>query len=155
MAITEFAADELVSRANVNSRITQANTEITQMDSAMKGVTLYDNPSGTLSTIQLADDFSNYDLIKVYWSHSGKTGCTEAITNLSSTIVNLAATGETYSQSNYYLNVYAVELNFVGTTATFNLKVQYAVKSGATFEINRFTADTYQLSVVKIVGYKY
>lgn len=77
MAIDQFAANELVSRTNVNSRITQANAyfPVTVANGGTGGTTasaartnldvytpvlLYENASGTTGTVLLSDSAANY-----------------------------------------------------------------------------------------------
>ncbi|MBR4266494.1 MAG: hypothetical protein IKQ46_10620 [Bacteroidales bacterium] len=59
MAISEFVSTELVSRANINNRITQANLCFP--------VSLYNNASGTSGTVPLSDSAANYNYLEIYF----------------------------------------------------------------------------------------
>jgi hypothetical protein len=84
MAVTQFEATEVVSRANVNQRINQINayfpvsvanggTGATTATGArtnlevLKAYSLYDNASGTQSTITLSDSSANYGIIELFY----------------------------------------------------------------------------------------
>lgn len=91
MAITAFQANELVTRANVNSRLTEVDTKFTEIDGkfpvsianggtggttatgartnleVLKEYSLYSDDNGTQSPVILSDSIYNYSKIRVYY----------------------------------------------------------------------------------------
>ena len=74
MAIDLFQADELVSRANVNQRLTDVTTKFTSVDTNITNLTpvqLYYNTNGSTGTIELSDNIKNYQMIEIcFWVYT-------------------------------------------------------------------------------------
>ena len=141
MAIDLFAANELVTRQNVNNRVSKANSMIV-------GTSLYSNSSGTSSTIALSDTYTNYDEIKILFAESDYYDTATFYPSFGSTtqIFTLYA----YSNGNgiYY---HGCLLAFSGTTVTFERQNIGKFLTTNSIEVLSDTAT----KVYKILGYKY
>jgi hypothetical protein len=70
MAIDLFQADEIVSRTNVNQRLTDVKDKFTSVDTIINTLTpvyLYYNDPGTTGTITLSQSIANFQIIEVYY----------------------------------------------------------------------------------------
>lgn len=154
MAVTPFEANEIVTRGNVNNRITQLNDMFLGV---IKETELYYNSNGTKSTITLSDTYTNYEYIQVF----GKLGGSGVSDIFKPSVVS------TLSLSKEFVTVYAGALlghGFNIGTLTFSDKTvtfgstncgQYTVQSGTESWTAATSSNTAGLSVYKIVGYKY
>lgn len=74
MAIDLFQADEIVSRTNVNQRLTDIKDKFTSVDTSITTLTpvsLYYNDPGTTGTILLSQSIANFEIIEIfYWMTS-------------------------------------------------------------------------------------
>ncbi len=166
MSITEFAADEIVSRANVNSRITQANAyfPVSIADGGTGGTSatnartnlgvmtetaLYYNVDGTSNTIALSDSVANYSKIIIYYY-------TDPSKANASSVEFDAATGSVLlhsariSDDRTQCFVKSVKITCNGSTITFSNGSQAIVKASGT----TFSSDT-SIKIYKVIGCRY
>lgn len=143
MAISEFTATELVSRSNVNQRITQANKCFP--------VSLYSNSSGTTSTIPLSDSIANYSKIGIYYYTEGATTGCAFYTEFDSSVSSVLLCGVRTNDAGNSTFLKSIKLTCSGTSISFAAGWQNTVKTSSV----TFTADTASLAIYQVVGYKY
>ena len=142
MAISEFVSTELVSRANINNRITQANLCFP--------VSLYSNVSGTTSTVQLSDSAANYNYLEIYFKdNDGEFGCTKVYSPdgkplLLSTIKVSGGGNRTWLKSQ--------KVSISGTSITFGTDQGQATMVNNDVSSMAVWAT---ISICYVIGYKY
>jgi len=150
MAISLFQADELVSRANVNQRITD-------IKNCFSGTSLWQNVSGYKGTITLSDNYNNYDFVYVQAMNNDIATANIFRPNVTNKLLvsNLYADENTPVTGLYYRGTI---LEFSGTTVTLSrngsywLKKDHTVDDGWTAASDSNTAGIY---ITNIMGYKY
>jgi hypothetical protein len=165
MSADLFEANELVSRSNVNDRITAINgmfpvsiadggtgsntaTGARTNLAVMTGVQLYYNASGTQSTIQLDDSSANYSYLEIYYMNDDdKTSCVK-IDNPNGKSVELSMIA--YWNGLMYLRTAVVSIS--GTSITWNSNYIGWATVGAN---GTTTYNNNLIYITKIVGYKY
>lgn len=141
MAISVFEANELVSRANVNQRISGINQGVV-------GTDLYSNESGTMTTIQLSDDYSNYDCIYIQYVDNDVNNGVHFMTNVGNQVnlFNLYRKGS--DDGMWY---HGALLTFTGTSAVFIRQGSLNISDTG----SNVWDNTSGVYVKKIIGYKY
>ena len=160
MAIDLFQADELVSRANVNQRLTDVTDKFTDVDTIINNLTpvrLYYNEPGTTGTITLSQSIANFQIIEVYywltsisstWNGSDKAhnGGTNSI-NTSLTISIPASYNGTPR-----LKAYASSVSMVDDALTRNRNELANITGTNTSSVS----DSSEIpSIYAVIGYKY
>lgn len=163
MTIAQFEANELVTRANVNSRITQANSyfPVSITNGGTGGTTataartnlgvytpvlLYENSSGNLGTIVLPDSAANYEFLdfNITYRHCVRIYRPNNNTCL---ISYVAAEGNS-------LIWVAKEVSVNGTIITVSKHISgYALPGFPPSEIGVYTDKS--SSIYRIIGYKH
>lgn len=144
MAIDLFQADELVTRANVNQRITD-------IKNCFSGASLYSNSSGSAGTINLSDDYSNYDYIYVEYSDSyGTRNSVVFSASASQTTLTMAGADSSSASKIYFRTAY---MTFSGTTATVDRNGMAQLNFSG--NDSWYTDSNSLIYVTKIIGYKY
>lgn len=174
MAITEFAADEIVSRANVNNRITQANSYFPVSianggtggitDTAartnlgvMKGYTIYYNASGTQDTVNYNTGYTTdeFDFMEIYYfckvSSSPNIWVRRSVKTLCGTgwrtnMVAMYHDGTTFNSFTRTVEFGASSISLVSNT-----RGTMAYKSSSSGSVS--TSDN--IYIAQVVGYKY
>lgn len=172
MSIIEFAADEIVSRANVNSRITQANAYfpvsienggtggVTESAARYnlglrKGYIIYDNPTGVQGTVNFdtgytADEFA---YIQIFYFCKADTSLwlRSSVTSYFSTGTNVNMTTMYYDGTNYKCFTRSVTINSTSLTLAANTRgtMRYTTSSSG----GTSTGD--ETFITRVIGYKY
>ena len=147
MSISEFQANEFVTRNNVNSRITGINSAFS---SVLKPVSIYSNSSGTQGTVTFDDGYSTsqFAYIRVFYKVEDIRGdaLVEAVVG---NRVNLITghIGDEYM----YINARTVELNASSITLVSgkNGYMRYKASGGNT------AVGSDIIYITDVVGYKY
>lgn len=152
--LTEFAADELVSRANVNSRVTDVNSTI----GTLTPVQLYYNVSGSTGTIALSQSIENFQVIEIFFSvaTSDTFYSSVRVFNNGNNSILTAATiniGGTVSGTTRRVRAVAGNMRITGTELSHTRDVRAIINGSSSFETGDNTTDA--ANVHKIVGYKY
>ena len=159
MAIDLFQADELVSRANVNQRLTDINTALTTVDTGigtLTPVSLYYNSSGNHGTVPLSDSIANYSGIEIFYINSDENerwstrvwnnGGSSFVTNLT-TLTPYILSGENR------MKIKSSQITVTNTSITFGTETYVTHRSSSTIVDNY--ASGAQAKIYKVVGYKY
>lgn len=141
MAINLFEANEVVSRVNVNQRITGINNGIS-------GTYLYNNSTGIRDTITLSDDYSNYDCIYVQFNDNGVNNSVYFMTE-DCNQVNLFNLYRKGSDDGMWYH--GALLTFTGTSAVFSRQGSLNISDTG----SNVWDNTSGVYVTKIIGYKY
>lgn len=175
MAIDLFDADEIVSRSNVNQRLTDiknmfpvsiANggtgettaTGIRTSLGIMYGTSLYDNSSGSTGTISLSQTIANFQFIEIFFWVTTSEDFRHSIriyTGGSSNILTTATIniGGTVSGTTRRVRVVAGNMHISGTELTHTRDVRAVINGSTSFETADNTTDA--ATVYKVIGYKY
>ena len=154
--LTEFAADELVSRANVNSRVSTINSDLDTLTT----VSLYDNSSGTTSTIPLNSSIENYKAIEIMYGEDDYNGpwCDNLrIWNNQSSTVH-AVLGSMYTDVNTSnknrIRILGANISISGASLTWGYAKMATFISGSDYTVSDLTQyGTHK--IYKVIGYKY
>lgn len=165
MAILEFEANELVTRNNVNSRISQANgyfpvsianggtggtTESSAISSlGIDGTALYSNSSGTNGTVLLSETSANFNRMMIYFKHNdGEHGSLEI--NSPDGKSALLSTMKYRNDNVTYIT--SSKISISGTQITWTGDHGYnRLKSQPEITMN----NVEYMYITKVVGYKY
>lgn len=167
MAVTQFEATEVVSRANVNQRINQINAYFpvsvanggtgaatatgarTNLE-VLKAYSLYDNASGTQSTIALSDSAANYDYLEIYYKdNDSEYACNKVYSpNGKSTLLVTVKTASSATRT----WVKSAKVNISGDSITFSAdRGQTGIFNN---EVSQINTDLL-IWIYKIIGYSY
>lgn len=171
MAVTQFEANEIVSRANVNQRITQMNayfpvsvtnggTGGTTKTAArtnlevLTAVVLYNNSSGTQGTVSLSDYTSGYSYLEIYYMDLDRTVSHYCVRVDSPRGLDVGLTGASYISGTSYNGYYAYtsQIHVSDTSLTWRSN-----KNGYFYNENGTRGDSpgNKISITRVVGYKY
>lgn len=149
MAITAFTANELVTRNNVNSRLTEVDTKFTAIENKYNEYSLYYNAEGTQGTINLSDSVSNYSRITIYYRDDNWiAGSTTVIPYTAEVGLFINWIGGNDS----VLQVKTAHINLNGSTITWWTNLgNFAFSNGNTAWGESGNNKIY---IIKVVGYK-
>ena len=126
---------------------TEARTNL----EVMKAYTLYENSSGTQSTITLSDSSANYEYIEIYFRSNMNYYDASKIYNPSGRSISLNTAEISLEKSRGYVKVSTI--NFSGNTVIFTVNKGQVTLIGNDTPL--FSTDTIMMWIYKIVGYKY
>lgn len=180
MAIDLFQADELVSRANVNQRLTDikdmfpvsianggtggttATLARTNLD-VMTGVQLYYNASGYHGSIPLSDTIANYSKIEIFFlfNEPNVRDSNALWTNGASSMIASLTVGYSLKESSeprirFFNSVVTLSANTLtfGNESYCTLRPKNTTSSSGTVTVGD-NSSYGTLVIYKIVGYKY
>lgn len=142
--LTEFGANELVSRANVNSRVTDVNSTI----DTLTPVQLYYNASGTQSTVALSSSTANFSYIDIYYINDDGKDTYVRVANPNGKAVSLSMLA--YWSSTMYMR--AAVINISGSSITWDSDT---LGWGTTARAGTSIYSGNLISITEVVGYKY
>lgn len=166
MAVTEFQATDLVTRSNVNEKIQQINalfpvsvanggTGGTTASAArtnlevMKAYTLYENSSGTQSTITLSDSSANYEYIEIYFRDNSSCCEFSKVYNPNGVAITLSTIKVSSNYDRVWIKPSVISIS--ENTITFTIEACRATL----MKSNEITiTNTSNIWICKIVGYK-
>lgn len=163
MSIDLFQADELVSRANVNQRLTDVTTKFTSVDTnitTLTPVTLYSNYNGSTGTITLSDTIINYEMIEIYFYVYTLSGAWCNSTRLSNAKGNTIGTALTISIGGNYNSTPRLKA-YGGNTWAVDDQITRSGQTrmnstGSNTTTTESVADSSDCpKIYKVVGYKY
>ena len=177
MAITAFQATELVTRANVNSRLTEVDNALTAVNNkfpvsianggtggttataartnldVMKAVNIYTNYSGAQGTISFDTGYtaSEFSYLEIYYFVDAASGTwlRNSMKMRASTGTNANMVAMYYDGSTFRCYTRSVTINDTGLSLASNTRGQYSFKTSSA------VSTTDNLYITNIVGYKY
>ena len=162
MAIDLFQSDEIVSRVNVNQRLTDIKDKFTSVDTSITTLTpvyLYYNDPGTKGTIQLSQSIVNFQMIELfYWvtSVSSTWNGSAKFHNGGISSINTSLTIDIPASYNSSprLKAYAGSVSIVADELTRSRQILANITGTNTSAVSEAaSADT--LCIYAVVGYKY
>lgn len=111
---------------------------------------LYDNTSGSASTIQLSDSSRNYDFLDIYYIDDDRYYSYVRVINPSGR--NVILTSVSYSSSETMMYIKSDVIRITGKTIE-----RYATRGGWMYSNNSSTtvAQTTKLKITNVIGYSY
>ena len=177
MAITAFQATELVTRANVNSRLTEVDNALTAVNNkfpvsianggtggttataartnldVMKAVNIYTNYSGAQGTISFDTGYTaaEFSYLEIYYFVEATSGTwlRNSIKMRASTGTNANMVAMYYDGATFRCYTRSVTINDTGLSLASNTRGQYSFKTSSA------VSTTDNLYITNIVGYKY
>ena len=143
MGATLFESSELVTRSNVNSRITAINTDITNLTP----VSLYDNSSGTQSTVPLSSSAIFYTYMDIYYRNDDNRYGYNRIYSPNGKSAALFTVN--YWDSRMFLR--AANVNISGVSITWDNGIGWETIASNNVYVY---PDTNLIWITKVVGYK-
>lgn len=149
MAISLFNYNEIVSRANVNQRITD-------IKNCFSGTSLWGNGGGYSGTITLSDNYENYDFIYVQARNAGiaTANIFRPVTTSKVSIFNLYPDDDSSVTGMLYRGAI---LEFSDTTVTWSRNGSYHFQKSSSTDDGWTPSGTDNAGIwlTKIIGYKY
>lgn len=162
MAIDLFQADEIVSRVNVNQRLTDIKDKFTSVDTSITTLTpvsLYYNANGSTGTIPLSQEIQNFQVIEVYywlytvsatWNGSNRlhNGGTNSINTSLTICIPASYNGSPRAK------IYGGNVSIVGNEITRNRQILANITGTNTSAVSEASSSDIS-SIYSVVGYKY